>query len=485
MTAAIRGPELSIVEMVVVLASVAVVLARWTPLPARRAVVAVTAAVLVPGVVALSVTGLRWHLGPVLLAAGGTLPFAVAQVRPRPADRTPWRARWWLAAPVTAVCLGLVSAGPVTAWALPVPRFPAPTGPHPVGTTVFEWTDPQRADEVTGERRLVVAQLWYPAERVAAGARRAPYLGRTEREARTVADALAGYLGAPGFVLDGLPRARSRAVFDAPVAAAGERYPVVLFSPGLGGVRTQNTAWAEELASRGYVVAGLDHPYDSAAVVLADGRTLRTRITATGDPAADEKLAAGWTAVRAADLSFVLGRLAELDAGPAGPADPARQFAGRLDTGRAAVTGHSLGGGAALQAAHQDPRFAAVIDLDGFPRDPDPQPFHQPALAVAHPAADRADRDYLTRLDHVLGLSTASAYRLTVPGTAHLTFTDAPLYMPPVPALVGSRGRVAAVRTTAGICAEFLDATLRQPVAAGGLAAALARHGDLHLPGEG
>jgi predicted dienelactone hydrolase len=48
---------------------------------------------------------------------------------------------------------------------------------------------------------------------------------------------------------------------------------VVLFSPGLAGVRSQNTAWAQELASHGYVVVALDHPYDSAA--LADGRAPR------------------------------------------------------------------------------------------------------------------------------------------------------------------------------------------------------------------
>ncbi|MCE0446893.1 hypothetical protein LT493_27010 [Streptomyces tricolor] len=46
----------------------------------------------------------------------------------------------------------------------------------------------------------------------------------------------------------------------------------MLFSPGLGGVRTQYRLGGGT-ASHGYVVAGLDHPYDSAAVVLADGRT--------------------------------------------------------------------------------------------------------------------------------------------------------------------------------------------------------------------
>ncbi|WP_425265297.1 alpha/beta hydrolase family protein [Streptomyces rubellomurinus] len=220
-----------------------------------------------------------------------------------------------------------------------------------------------------------MVQLWYPAQKSPAGAQRAQYLGRTEQEARTVSDALAGAVCLPGFLVDGVPRARTHAVFNAPVAGGGDRFPVVLFSPGAGGVRTQNTAWAEELASHGYVVAALDHPYDSAAVVLDDGRTIRAATASTGDRDADEELAAGWTAVRAADLGFVLTRLESLDRGTiAAPLVGREPSTGRLDTARAAVTGHSMGGAAALQAARQDPRFAAVIDLDGYPHGPTSSP---------------------------------------------------------------------------------------------------------------
>ena len=136
---------------------------------------------------------------------------------------------------------------------------------------------------------------------------------------------------------------------------------MVLFSPGLAGVRSQNTAWAQELASHGYVVVALDHPYDSAAVVLADGRVVRSAVTASGDDAEDNRRAAAWTDVRAADLRSALDRLAVLDRAP-GP------LAGLVDLRFVAVAGQSLGGAAAAEAAQQDHRFAAVVDLDGFPR---------------------------------------------------------------------------------------------------------------------
>ncbi|MFI7106895.1 alpha/beta hydrolase family protein [Nonomuraea sp. NPDC050227] len=462
---------LSLVELLAVAAAVVLVLARWLPSGARRPSILAGAAALVVSAGVLAVLGIRWQLLPVLAGGGIALAFAAPSLLGWRAGR---RARWWLALPGSAACLALVVAGATAAWALPLPVFPEPSGAYAVGTTVVQWTDADRAEAATSrtdDKRVVVVQLWYPAQDVPPDAERARYLGRTAREAQVVARGQAEYLGLPAFVLDEPARARTRSVPDAPVAGGG-RFPLVLFSPGLGGVRTQNTAWAEELAGRGYVVAALDHPYDSAVVTLADGRAVRTRVAATGDQAEDNRRAAGWTAVRAADLSFVLTQLGRLDRG-----EIPGLLSGRLDVRRAAATGHSLGGAAALQAARQDPRFAAVIDLDGFPRDPAARPFHQPVLALTHDVEPGESPDYIPRLTQVLQLSTATGYRLTVPGTAHLTFTDAPLFMPPLPALIGSLGRTAGPRITAAATVAFLDATLR--ATSGDLAATLSRYGHL------
>ncbi|MEU1728543.1 hypothetical protein [Nonomuraea sp. NPDC005692] len=463
---------LSLVELLVLASAVVLVLARWLPPGARRPSTLAGAAALVVSATVLAVLGIRWQLLPILAGGVIALAFAAPSLLGWRAGR---RARWWLALPGSVACLALVLAGATAAWALPLPVFPEPSGAYAVGTTVVQWTDPDRAEVATSrtdDKRTIVVQLWYPAQDAPPAAQRARYLGRTAREAQLVARGEADYLGLPAFVLDEPTRARTRSVPDAPVAGGGDRFPVVLFSPGLGGVRTQNTAWAEELASRGYVVAAVDHPYDSAVVTLADGRAVRTKVAATGDQAEDDRRAAGWTAVRAADLSFVLTQFGRLDRG-----EIPGLLSGRLDTRRAAATGHSLGGAAALQAARQDPRFAAVIDLDGFPRDPATRPFHQPVLALTHDVEPGEEPDYIPRLTQVLQLSTATGYRLTVPGTAHLTFTDAPLFMPPLPALIGSVGRTAGPRITAAATVAFLDATLRG--SPGDLAATLSRYGRL------
>ncbi|MGW7052621.1 alpha/beta hydrolase [Streptomyces sp. NPDC054887] len=481
-TEIIAGLYMSPPEILALLSAVALVVARWLPPAARPRVTIAAGAVLVLSATVLSVLGIRWQILPVLAGAAVALPFALSPLLRRRTGRPAWRARWWLALPGSVACVGLIATGPVASWALPVPVFPEPSGRFAVGTRVVQWTDPRRPETFTADphdRRTVVAQLWYPARKSPADTRRAQYLGRTEHEARTVSEALARAVGLPGFLVDGVPRARTHSVFNAPVADGGGRFPVVLFSPGSGGVRTQNTAWAEELASQGYVVAALDHPYDSAAVVLTDGRTIRTRTTSTGDREKDTALSAGWTAVRAADLSFVLTRLDR-----PGRGDVAGSLTGRLDTGRVAVTGHSMGGAAALQAARQDHRFDAVIDLDGYPHGPTSPSLRRPTLALTQAITSGTDRRYIPRLTKALRSNTMKSYRLTVPGAAHLSFMDGPLYLPPVPSVVGSLGRAESPDVVAATTLAFLDTTLRQKP--GDLAGVLSAYGDLsvHRPGE-
>ncbi|MEU8773428.1 hypothetical protein [Streptomyces sp. NPDC048606] len=462
-TETIPGLHLSLPELLLLLGAVTLLVAPRLPPAARRPGAFAAGALLVPSALVSAVAGIRWQMVPVL--AGAALAGAAYALPPllrrgrrrtgRPARRTRRRP----ALPASLACAGLIATGPVAAWAFPVPVFPEPTGDFAVGTRVVQWTDPLRPEGFTAapdDRRTVVVQLWYPARQSPADVPRARYLGRTGDEARTVSEALAGGVGLPGFLLDGLSKARGHAVVDAPPAGGARRFPVVLFSPGSGGVRTQNTAWAEELASHGYVVAALDHPYDSTAVLLTDGRTIRATTASSGDRDRDEELAAGWTAVRAADLGFVLTRLERLDRGE--DADP---LTGRLDTGRAAVTGHSLGGAAALRAARQDPRFAAVIDLDGYPHGPTEPALRQPALALTQEITADTDPRYLPRLTEALAHNTATSHRLTIPGAGHLTFTDGPLYLPPVPSIVGTLGRTESPRVVAAATLAFLDATLR------------------------
>jgi dienelactone hydrolase len=132
-------------------------------------------------------------------------------------------------------------------------------------------------------------------------------------------------------------------------------------------MRTENTHLAEQLASQGYVVVGIDHPYGSYATVLPDGQVIKSKLLDEDFYSTEAsfnrflKTAETEIRTRADDARFVVDALEELDA--AGPTEP---FAHRLDLNRVGIFGFSLGGGVAAQTCWLDRRFKACLNMDGF-----------------------------------------------------------------------------------------------------------------------
>lgn len=141
--------------------------------------------------------------------------------------------------------------------------LPAPTGPCPVGTTSLWLTDASRPDPwATGvSARELMVSLWYPA--TSPDGRRAPYMTRAESELQL---ASRGITGVPP---DALSTTRTNAVSDPTPAGDQHSLPLVVLSPGFTNSRSALTALAEDLASHGYVVAGIDHTYESFATAVA------------------------------------------------------------------------------------------------------------------------------------------------------------------------------------------------------------------------
>ena len=137
---------------------------------------------------------------------------------------------------------------------------------------------------------------------------------------------------------------------------------MVLYSPGLGGTRDSGSVLVEELVSRGYVVATIDHTHDSSPVEFPGGR-----VEAALPPLTPE-VAAQAVAVRVADTRFVLDQLTALNAGSNPDAEhrPLPDgLRGALDLSTVGMFGHSLGGATAAQAMLEDPRIKAGVNLDG------------------------------------------------------------------------------------------------------------------------
>ena len=199
-----------------------------------------------------------------------------------------------------------------------------------------------------------MVSLWYPA--VPSEGRRARYMTSAESELQLTSR---GITSVPADVLS---TTRTNAVSDATPAGLQRALPLVVLSPGFTNSRSALTALAEDLASHSYVVAGIDHTYESHATAFPDGRvtTCLARAARRGDEGFKEKLLAG----RAADVSFVLNELTG--------AHPAWPGAALIDPSRMAMAGHSAGGAAAIAAMLADSRIRAGIDMDGATAAPIP-----------------------------------------------------------------------------------------------------------------
>jgi predicted dienelactone hydrolase len=201
--------------------------------------------------------------------------------------------------------------------------------------------------------------------------------------------------------------------FQDPPVLPGVRRPVVLFSHGLGFTAALNTALHEELASRGYIVAGIDHTFDGP-VEFPDGRV---EVQPPGLPI-DDLL----HEVRAADLRFVVDQLTALAAGHNPDAEHRllpRGLGGILDLTRVGAFGHSLGGPTVIRAMDRDRRIAAGAALDGTLRGP--VGFERPFLMMGNQHERRVeDPDWAAFYDQLRG----PRLHLVIDGARHPDLTD-------------------------------------------------------------
>ncbi|MFI1919637.1 alpha/beta hydrolase family protein [Nocardia sp. NPDC020380] len=252
-----------------------------------------------------------------------------------------------LAAVSAAVAVSVLQAG--AAQATPAPgMLPAPGGPLPVGTTTMHLVQHGRPDPFApGSDRELMVSVFYPAADVT-------NLPRAHAVSAVVLPALERQLGVS------LPVLLSNSYQDAPVAAGS--YPVVLFSPGQSTPRLLGTGAAEELASRGYVVVTIDHTGDSPVIEFPGDRIVGPAPQFTSLPGGQRR------DIQVADVEYVLDALTALHAGTDPDAENRPLPSGlgaALDLTHLGAFGHSLGGTTMVEAAAQDPRIDAVLDLDG------------------------------------------------------------------------------------------------------------------------
>jgi hypothetical protein len=310
-----------------------------------------------------------------------------------------------------------------------------PNGPYGVGRVPFHWVDGSRREALSKDpkaRRELMVHLFYPTDPGAEGSP-APYIPEVElmrvyEEKHFGKDFMREEYGeAYGAVFN----ARTHSIAGARLSGARRKYPVLLFQPGLGIKVFLYTAIIEELASRGYVVAAVEPPYETSVVVFPGGRIVEEHddwgnvyMNGTREQAARFHLAR--IDVNAEDNSFVLNQLFGLNAGVLGTRHP--DFKGRLDVRRAGAFGHSQGGLAARRSCQIDLRWKACIDLGGGLGEEEitsmgDDPIHHPFMLMT-PAMK--NRKLIDHDDSLFRNAKSPSYKVSVeaPGFGHFIYYD-------------------------------------------------------------
>lgn len=254
--------------------------------------------------------------------------------------------------------------------------YPKFTGEYKIGITEFA-VDTGR-DEVIrgheGERRKLSCRLYYPAtDEGIEGKEKSEYMSRQLAKAYKVdydKEMAAG-------------NNRIDCYKDAePVK--DKKFPLILFSHGYGAFRDSNTYMCAEIASHGYVVAAIGHPYECMALNFPDGSCIDLDKKALAQakpmiPALIENLKLmkpkgdhkdQYNKFKAFEKKYfgsIIPRLDEWCKDADNVLDYAlTNYDDRIDRDKGVgVTGHSLGGAMAHMLIRKSDRYACAVNIDG------------------------------------------------------------------------------------------------------------------------
>ena len=315
---------------------------------------------------------------------------------------------------------------------------PGPTGSSHVGTRVMDLVDTTRDDPflVNGTKRELLIRFWYPAS-LTQGCNPAEYTSPT------VWSYFSQLAAIP------LPEVTTNSCLEAPIA--GGAHPVVVFTHGYTGTFTDYTFLFEDLASRGYVVASIDHTYEATAVEFPNGRLVKS--------VAGSHLANTWRtdeqslffalSVRLDDLKFILNELERLNRSADKP------FAGKLDLTRVALAGHSLGGLTAWLGVQREKRFKAAVLMDPYLADIGSEPTETPVLLMAM-GREKPSQDECRLWSDLHG----PRFLVNLRGAEHVTPSDA-VWLAKGAIRTGATGPEKTIDALRRYIAAFLDSTLR------------------------
>ena len=285
----------------------------------------------------------------------------------------------------------LTSTSALYAIMMPISEFPIPSGEYNIGSTSYTVTDESSGEIHTNDpddKRELFVEVWYPAnlEEV----EDLPDVKPLWQELYT------GELDRVSFFMNYLKGIGTNSYPDVPPNVENGPYPVILFNHGLQMFTAQTTFLMEHLASHGYIIVSIAHPYESLRVNLPKAGTVLPEFITSMEKFQEamawiEKTSAPILAAKDSmdniqnreeraqimlraiensemnqvvsawekDNRFILDQLVS-------SGEKKLAFQNIMDTSRIGIMGMSIGGATATEFSKADDRIKAAINVDGL-----------------------------------------------------------------------------------------------------------------------
>lgn len=213
-----------------------------------------------------------------------------------------------------------------------------PTGSYSIGTKAIEIQDPSRTLFRNQHSRRWMSQLFYPSKKHEGTY---PYMPDTLKD---------GIVQGIKVVASAKPNAE---------CLPSQKFPLIIFIPGLGEERQKYTILCEELASQGYIVLTVDQPYVANFVIFPDNTKITLTLQDIWKMPRDRNYRYQYYDEAMAgcikDVDYILNHLNEIDA---------EILENICNTNSIILMGHSFGGNVAHTLGFKDKRIKAIVDID-------------------------------------------------------------------------------------------------------------------------